>query len=81
MDIIIHVAIALSSIAFTTYVFFKPSQAKLRVSYGFVAATLITGSYLVWQHPAHMIQSCTTGLIYLGIVTVGIVSAYAKLRA
>jgi hypothetical protein len=77
--LIIHITIALSSLAFTTYVFFSPSKPKLHASYAFVAATLATGFYLVFANPAHMVQSCISSLVYLGLVSVGIVSAHAKL--
>jgi hypothetical protein len=79
MALLLHILIALSSIAFTTYVFFSPSKPKLNASYALVAATIASGTYLVFANPAHMLQSCVSGLIYLGIVTVGIVSARAKL--
>jgi hypothetical protein len=79
MILIIHIAIALSSIAFTTFTFFKPSQAKIKTAYAFVAATIGTGTYLVFLNPSHLASACTTGLIYLGIVGVGIVSAQYKL--
>jgi len=81
MMVIIHVLIALSSIAFTTYAYFRPSAAKLKIGYGFVGMTLATGMYLVWSAPAHMIEACTMGLFYLGIVTLGIVATRSKLAA
>ncbi len=79
MILLIHISIALASVAYATYAFFSPSKTKLRVSYGLVAATIITGTYLVAISPAHMIQACTSGLIYIGVVSVAIVSAQRKL--
>jgi RsiW-degrading membrane proteinase PrsW (M82 family) len=81
MMVMLHVLIALSSIAFTTYAYFRPSTPKLQVGYGFVGLTLATGVYLVWSAPAHMIEACTMGVFYLGIVTLGIVATRSKLAA
>jgi hypothetical protein len=52
---------------------------KLRVAYGLVGATLASGFYLVWSEPAHMIEACTVGLFYIGVVSLGIVAARSKL--
>jgi hypothetical protein len=79
MLVLLHVIIALSSIGFSTYLFFFPSHVKLRISYGLIIATLASGTYLVWSTHAPLIQACTTGLIYLGIVSVGVASAHYKL--
>lgn len=79
MVTLIHVLIALGSIGYTTHTFFKPSQTKLRVSYGFIAATLVSGTYLVLSTHAPLLQSCRTGLLYLGVVSAGIAAAHYRL--
>jgi hypothetical protein len=65
MAILIHVLIALSSLVYSTLVVVFPSDAKLKVSYGLIAATLISGFYLVISLPAHLLSSCISGLVYL----------------
>lgn len=72
MVLLLHIAIALISIIYTGYVYFAPSQAKLRGSYALVALTIATGTWLIVANPAHMVQSCITGLVYLGVVFYGI---------
>jgi len=79
MILIFHIIIALSSLAFTTYAFFSPSARKLQASYALVGLTLATGTYLVIHKPSHIMQGCATGLLYVAIVTIGIVSAQKKL--
>jgi hypothetical protein len=79
MLILIHVIIALSSIGFTTYLAISPSQAKLRLSYVLVALTLVTGTYLVVSTGSNLLKSCLTGLVYLAVVTAGIVAARHRL--
>jgi len=57
----------------------RPSTGKFGVAYGLVGATVVSGSYLVWAAPSHMIEACTMGLFYLGIVAIGIIAARVKL--
>lgn len=79
MIVTLHVVIAVLSLGFTSFLYFRPSTSKLLVAYGFVAATLASGTYLVWSAPVHMVQACTSGLLYLALVSVGIIAARAKL--
>ena len=64
----LHIAIAFTSLGYAAYVFFAPSATKLYASYGLTILTLATGTYLVISKPAHLLQSCTMGLVYLGII-------------
>ncbi len=79
MVLLLHILIALASVAYATYVFFQPSKTRLHVSYALVATTLTSGFYLVVSHPAHLMQACLTGLMYLGVVAVFIASAHYQL--
>ncbi len=81
MVVLLHVMIALASIGVTTYAFISPSESRLRASYLLIALTLISGTYLVWVSPAHLVQSCVTGLVYVGGMMVAIVSTRARLAA
>lgn len=79
MIVLSHVIIALASMVLTSIAYIRPSIIKLRVAYGLVGATLISGLYLVWSEPAHMIEACTMGLLYIGVVSLGIVAVRSKL--
>ena len=79
MLIALHVIIALASIVFAAYAMFSPSKAKLNISYTFIGATFISGTYLIITMPAHMIQACLEGLLYLGVVSIATVLAHKKL--
>lgn len=79
MIITLHVIIAILSIAFTSYLYMRPSTSKLHIAYGFVAGTLASGIYLVASAPSHMVQACTAGVVYLAVVSLGIIAARAKL--
>ncbi|MFO0781341.1 MAG: hypothetical protein U0524_00410 [Candidatus Saccharimonadales bacterium] len=79
MIVLMHVLIALSSIAMTTAAYIAPTQHKLRTNYVLIAATLISGTYLVVSTHSGLISACTTGLIYLSVVSFGTALARHKL--
>ena len=79
MFALIHVSIALSSIAYTTFLFFRPVAQRFIAAYGLVAATLGSGVYLVISTHSNLLQSCMSGIAYLGIVSAGIYAARIKL--
>lgn len=79
MVLLLHILVAMSSLAWTGFTLFAPSKKRLNVSYALVVLTIATGSYLVWTLNAPMIQACTTGLVYLGIAFSGIAVARYRL--
>ncbi len=80
MIILIHVIIALTSIIIASIGFFNPSVKKLIVSYGFILATIASGTYLLVTIPSHILQSCLTGLFYLTVVSVATIATHFRLR-
>lgn len=80
MILIVHIVIALSSVIFGSYALGRPSQKKLNTNYGFIAATIATGTYLIATMHVNMLSTCATGLAYLSIVTVLSILAQHKLR-
>ncbi len=77
----IHIAIALSSVIFTGFVYIRPSQNKLRGSYVLVGLTVASGTWLIVSNPSHMVESCITGLVYLGVMFFGLGFARHKLQS
>jgi hypothetical protein len=77
--LIAHISIALFSLVLTTFLYFSPSRTKLSLSYLLVALTFLTGTYLIIFNQADILRTCLTGLVYLGVVAVSIVSARNKL--
>lgn len=67
--LIAHVCIALSSVLFSTVLYFFPSKAKYNISSWLLISTLATGTILVVAHPGHLVSSCISGLAYLAFVT------------
>ena len=80
MIILIHVIIAFTSIVIASFTFFKPTLKKLAASYGFILATVGTGTYLILTASSHILQSCITGLVYLTVVTIATIAAHVRLR-
>jgi hypothetical protein len=79
MLVLMHIVIACSSLLTSTWLLIAPSKGRLYTTYGLVAATILSGSYLVWKLHAPILQTCVTGLFYLGLVTVGIIVGQRKL--
>lgn len=79
MILLVHIAIALCSVAFSTYLFFQPTDRKFQISYSLVALTIASGTLLVFLQPAHMSQACVSGLVYISFVLVALVAAHRKL--
>ncbi len=76
----IHITIALSSVIFTAFMYFAPTQRKLRISYLLVGGTIASGTWLIVSNPSHMVEACMTGLTYLGIMFFGIILTWRKLQ-
>jgi hypothetical protein len=79
MLILIHVGVAILSIVLSTCLFFFPSRSGLLTSYALVALTLVSGTILAIRTHTHLLQTCLTGLLYVGVVSAGIGFARAKL--
>jgi len=79
MILLIHITAAVSSLALTAYLYFRPSKVGLQIDYALVGTMLVTGFYLILSKPAHMTQTCIEGLVYLAIVSYGMVVAHHKL--
>ena len=68
MLLLIHVALALSSLAVATSALVAPSRFKIRTNYFLAAATLISGTFLVLQAHAPLVSACMSGLVYVSFV-------------
>jgi hypothetical protein len=81
MVLITHIVIALSSMVYTTYLYFSPARSKFPVAFSLVALTIVSGTVLVISTHSAILQSCVTGLIYLAVVSSGIGAAYYRLTS
>lgn len=79
MVLILHICIALASMAYTTYLLVSPAKSKFSAAYSLVALTIASGTYLVVSTHSAILQSCITGLLYLAAVGAGIGGAYYRL--
>lgn len=78
--VLTHVLIALSSIALSSFTFFKPTMKRLYASYGFIVATVASGTYLIISTQSHILQSCLTGLFYLTVVSLVTIATHVRIR-
>jgi len=77
--ILFHICSALLSLIYTTYVFFEPATWKFYANYVIIGATVASGTYLEITRPVHIAQACTTGLLYIGFVSILMVAAHYRL--
>ena len=80
MIVLMHVLAALSSLALTTVLYFRPTVNKLHANYALIATTLASGTYLVVSTHSGLISACFAGLLYLSAVALGTVLARQKLK-
>ena len=78
--VLLHVIIALSSVILSSVTFFKPSFNKLYVSYGFIIATVASGTYLIVSSSGSILRSCLTGLFYVTVVSIITIATHVKVR-
>lgn len=77
--LLLHIIIALSAVGISGLSLIKPTKKKLYSSYALTAATFATGTYLVIMSPAHLVSSCITGLVFLGVVGSLLFAAHNRL--
>lgn len=76
--LIIHIIIALSSLGFASFVYFKPTIKRLVVSYGFIGGTVATGTALLVLNPSNLLHTCLSGLFYLTIVSIVTIATHVR---
>jgi hypothetical protein len=79
MILLTHIIIALGSVLYTGFIFVSPSKSKINAAYVLLALTIGTGTYLIISMPAHMLQTCITGLSFVVFMLAGIVAARLRL--
>lgn len=80
MIILVHVLIALSSVAAATISYFKPATKRFYASYGLILATIASGTYLIVSMQSNILRSCLTGLLYVTVVSAITVAAHGRAR-
>lgn len=79
MLLLIHITVALLGLVQATYTFAVPTQRKIRGTYALLAATIGSGTYLVWREHAPVLSSCLSGLLYVGVMLVAVWGAHYRL--
>jgi hypothetical protein len=80
MIILTHILIAVSSMAYAAYMFAFPTKAKFGLSYTLVGLTTVSGVYLIVTTHTNMLQTCMTGLLFIGANLGGIMLARNRLE-
>ena len=78
--VLIHVIIALSSVVLASITFFKPTMKRLYASYGFIVATVASGTFLILTTSGSILRSCITGLFYVTVVSIITIATHVRVR-
>lgn len=74
----LHVAIALTSLAVAIYACWRPSTQIIKLNYGLIVATVGSGVGLIVIDAAQMLHACMMGFGY--VIVAGILSAVMRRR-
>lgn len=79
MLIAIHVSIAISTLVYASYLYFRPAPENFSLVYLLLGSTIASGTLLVFIANANLLKTCLTGLAYIGLVSASIAGAKYKL--
>lgn len=79
MILLTHIAIALASLGLTALNLFRPTNKKLQTAYGLLAATFLSGSFLILSANAPLKSVCVSGLTYATVAISGALYSRRKL--
>lgn len=79
--LLMHIAVALLSVAVATLAFFKPSTKVFYTSYGLIVATVTSGTALIISASADMLRSCLSGLLYVTVISIITIAAHVRARS
>lgn len=80
MIILLHVLIALTSVGLASFTYFKPTTNRLLASYGFIGATVVSGTILIVTMSSDILRSCLTGLFYVTVVSIVTIATHVRVR-
>lgn len=79
MLLLTHIIIALTSLVIAAFVVARPSKKLVRVELGFIAATLASGTVLVFQG-ASLWHLCLSGLLFTSLSVTAVAIASHRLK-
>jgi hypothetical protein len=78
MMIMLHVAIALTSLAVAVYACWRPSAQIMKLNYSLIVATVGSGVGLIVIDSSQMLHACMMGLGY--VIVAGVLSEVMRRR-
>lgn len=79
--LIVHVIVALFSLAYVSFRCFRPTETGLKHSYILIVGTLLSGVGLTLLGDVNMLRACMSGMFYLCFVSFGILAAKHQIRS
>jgi len=81
MLLLLHILVALSGLALSTYALIAPSANKIRLSSGLVILTIISGTIVVIEMHSNLMSACVSGLVYIGFTSGSLYLAARRLSS
>lgn len=81
MFLLLHISIAFLGLLFTALTYMSPSAKRVKVSFGFLSATIASGSALVVVAQASLVRACVSGLLVSAVMYIGIFAAQKRLKS
>lgn len=81
MLLLLHILVAMLSLLFIGSGVLMPTKLRLKLSYILVGLTLLSGTVLTFSRLSHLASICVTGLVYIGVASIGLVIARKRLIA
>lgn len=78
--LILHVLIAFLGLVGSILALFKPVKSLFIINYGLIAATLLSGTYLVVVTHSNILHACISGLLYLAVTNILLIFASRRIR-
>jgi len=78
MVLLLHIIIAHTSLGVATVTYFKPTVKRIGVSYGFIVATVASGTALLVMNPSNILHTCLSGLFYVTVVSVITIATHVR---
>jgi hypothetical protein len=80
MVLVLHILIALASLGFATFTYFKPSTKHFGMSYGLIVATVASGTALLLTNPGSILHTCLSGMFYITVVSIVTIATHVRAR-
>ena len=77
--LILHIALAILSVLFSSLMYFSPSKNRITASYAMLVGVALSGTFLVVTSHVQILKTCLVGLSFVGFTALAIYLSSKKL--